>query len=713
MPNARPIPDSSPGDGTRERLLLARKLAYLLLSKVFLALPQPELEQELLAVFDTVCAAVAGEPFSAQPSHEAGTRLVELGCSSDEALSCTVEVLSKGLLSWPAFQPVHRFAERIALALTALACGFAEAARRAEHEQQESMNLALLKAVRDARWSLRASEARFDEVAMLSASGIMITDLDGRLSRVNAAVSRILGYSAAELAGVLLFDLIPEDGSALLREDYQALLAGTKDRIRQPQRLTCKNGDIARISLTASLLRSADDQSSHFVIVVEDGTELLLLRNELVRQTLHDPLTGLPNRQFFTTQVENALRRADPVYGVTVFHLRLDAFATTYTGLGQRAGEAVLVEVGRRLKAVVADERAMVARFDGHEFGILVENSATTHGVATTVTDINRELAKPIRHEGHGMAVSASIGVAHSPEHHWDSAELLRAADVTLRRATAAGRGQWQRFDPDVDAHNRRRSALAADMPGAWQAGEVGVIYRPTVDLADGRIIGVEPLLRWQRPGCAAPLGHHECVELAEGTGLTLPLGAWLLGRAGRDSRWWRRRYTNDVPLVVGLTPHQSTNADLVSRVIRVLEDTALPPADLTLWFPVRSVSTPRVADNLRRLADIGVRVGLDDFGAGADELALVTDLPVRSVRLVRQLAERRAGATADSPFVGALATLVQLVHRVGATVTVDGLHARWEADWWRAAGADAGTGTGELFGAGYEPDEMATLLAM
>jgi diguanylate cyclase (GGDEF)-like protein/PAS domain S-box-containing protein len=692
-PQAGPV---SPAPATRERVVLARKWAYLLHTRVFLSQPQDELEREIAGLLETVCSAVHSDPHRARA---VGVQLVELGCADDEALPATMDVLGRGLLGLPEFQPVARFAEPIVLALGSLASGFAEANRRNTFDQQENMKLSLLKAVRDAKWRLRASEAQFDEVVTASASGVMITDLDGRLIRANGAIADILGYTTAELTGLTLFDLVHPKYAQTLRDDYRSLLEGRKERIKQPHQLMRQDGEIARITLTATVLRSADDHPSHFVTVVEDGTELMLLQGELNRQALHDVLTGLPNRQFFSTHVESALRRADPDYGVTLFHLDLDAFAMICNGLGRRAGDQLLVTVSQRLRSVVIAEQAMVARFDGDEFGIIVENTASTPTVSKMVENISNELIEPIYVDGHGLAVTASIGVVHRPSRDMESLELLRAADFTLRRAKAAGRGQWELFHPEQDASDRRTYTLAAEMPGAWENGEIEVVYRPVVGLADSRLLGVEALLSWDHPELG-PLPHEQCVRLAEQTGLVLLLGEWALEAAGKQVGWWRQRL--DVPLVFGLTAHQSSDADLVARVVRAVPD----PTMLTLGMPAGALRTPEAMDNLRVLADMGVRTVLDDCGTAPDELTLIEDLPVRSVRIARRLVDRQAASAPDAPLNSGLMTLVPLVQLAGGTVIVDGIRDRGQANWWRVAGADLAVG--ELYGAPCPPGDFA-----
>ncbi|MFC4080133.1 putative bifunctional diguanylate cyclase/phosphodiesterase [Amycolatopsis samaneae] len=690
----------TPPDHRRARAVLARKWAYLLSGVVVVPLSAEDLGRELGGRLDRLCSALTAEPFTTEPFERAGEQLVALGYLGEPGLRCTVDVLGKGFLALPEFASAHRFAERVVLGLGALACGFLAGSQRVVLEQQETMHLTLLKAVRDAKWNLRESEARFDEVVTSSSSGVMIVDLDGQVARANAAIGEMLGYTQAELTGAALLDLVHPDSAPVLRDAMRALREGGRDRVRQSQRLLRKDGDLARISLTLSLLRGADDESGHFVTVVEDGTELMLLQSELSRQALHDVLTGLPNRQYFTSNLENALRRADPAHGTTMYHLGIDAFDMLCNSLGRRAGERVLVHIAQRLKAVLAREKAMIARFDGDEFAILVENTEATPGVAELVAAIRDELTEPTYVDGRGLAVSASIGVVHRPPPTVDPAELLRTADLTLRRAAAGRRGQWELYDPARDTAERSERTLAVSMPGAWEHGEIDVRYRPVARLADGGTAGVEALLRWAPEGLD-PLPHKHCVQLAEQTGLSLPLGEWLLRTAGGQIAWWRQRNGFEHPLLLGLTAHQACDGELTSRVHRVLADVGLRPEQLMLGVPAGTLPVDEAADNLTVLADMGVRTMLDDFDLGPAGLAAAADLPVTAVRVRPALTAR---LTPDSPLANAL---LPLVRQAGVTVVVDGIEDEARARWWREAGAEFATG--DFFGTAGLAEETVT----
>lgn len=687
----------SPQDNARARMTLARKWSYRLLSAVAIPLGREDLDEELRIRLDALCAMLHEEPFVTTPIEAAGADLATLGHLGKFGLRCTSEVLGKGLLALPEFQPVQHYAERIALAMGALGAGFTAANAESVLAQQESMQRSLLKAVRDANWNLKESEARFNEVVTSSTNGVLIVDLDGRLLKVNAAIGQILGHTSDELTGVPLLDLIEPAFTEMLREAMTELGAGAVDRVRQSQRLLRKDGESARVTLTASLLRGADDEPMHFVVVVEDGTELALLQSELKRQSLHDALTGLPNRQFFTTQLEIALRKNDSEHGITVFHIDLDAFGMLRDTFGGRVVERFLQHVAQRLQALLAGEKVMIARFGGDEFGVLVENTATTPSIDAIMRSINDDLAlEPTFVEGHGVSASVSAGVVHRPGSDVEPLDVLRAAERSLRRAKKGRRGQWELFHAGQDGEERRDDALAVEMPAAWENGEITVRYQPIVRLTDGSAVGVEAELSWDRPGSGV-LGHDRCAELAEQTGLILPLGGWLMQVAVGQSTWWRQRGQFDKPLAVRLTAHQASDADLVSRVVEALDQVGMPGEKLMISVPGAVLAWADAADNVAVLARMGVLTAIDDFGMGPLDFGLLAaDMPLRAVRVARGLVESR------SEYVAAL---LPLLRERGVAVAVEGIDSAELAAWWRDAGADFATG--DHFGPAREPGEF------
>ncbi|RJQ80794.1 diguanylate cyclase [Pseudonocardiaceae bacterium YIM PH 21723] len=648
-----------------------------------------ELDEQLGALLNTLCDSLLSEPFADRGAEQVGQRLVTVGYVTEAGLRCTLDTLGKGLLGmgYPA--------DRVVQALSALSAGFVAASRESVFAQQEAMQVSLLKAVRDARWRIQSSENRFGEVTEALSSGIMIINMDYTVARANAAVADILGQTTGELIGAPLRDLVHPDSASELRKDLDQLRNGDIQRVQRPLRLVRQDNTVLVIALTARMLRDAENKPAEFVMVIEDSTELMLLQGELNRQALHDVLTGLPNRQFFTTQLETALRRADAKYGITVLHLDLDAFGLVSNGLGRQAGEQLLVHVSRQLSAVLSGERVMIARFEADEFGILVENSAETPEVTALIGAINRELAEPFFVDNHGVALPVSIGVVHRPARDSDANEVLRAADRSLRRAKSGRRGQWGIHHQGTDLAERENHRLAVSMAGAWEDGEITVRYRPVMTLgAEPVMAGVEAVFDWDGRT------HEECVALAEDTGLMLQLGESLLRVSGGQAQWWRQRVGFTLPLFLALTHFQAVDADLVSRIIRACKHTRVAAEQLVFGFPASSLTNSDAADNLDTIADMGAHILLDDFGLGPDDLALADTLPISWVRIAHRLVDSRATF---------LPGLVDSLAATDARVIVDGVATEEQAEFWHKTGASFVTGS--LRGPTQDPSDLVNLL--
>lgn len=416
------------------------------------------------------------------------------------------------------------------------------------------------------------------------------------------------------------------------------------------------------------------------------ATELVLLQRQLSHQLLHDAGTGLPNRQFFTTRLEEVLNSGSPT---TVYRLALNGFAAVEDGLGSAYAEALLVTVATRLRDAFGDEESMVARLDRAGFGVLREEEeglqSSPEEVVATLAEI---LSDATYVEDLGMALTASIGVVQSPPHGTHPAELLQAADLALRLATAQGPGQWRLLPPEEFAAERRLPRLAAIMPGAVEEGHLAVGYQLRVRLTDRRPVAVDAYPRWDEAG----LVGDRCVALAEETGLSPQVGQWLLREAGEQVHTW------GLPLSVRLTPHQAAAPDLVDTVLGTLSEVSLPAGDLRLAMPAGEVfdGRPQCVDNLTALAKAGVRTAVHDFDGNPSDVVRLPDLPLRTVSLSPRLVAQARALSGKALMTRAIAHLTDLVHETGATIAVDDLRSEPEVDWWRGAGAD--TASGPLF---------------
>jgi diguanylate cyclase (GGDEF)-like protein/PAS domain S-box-containing protein len=690
-----------PADVTRTWSDALNTTAYVPLSDQQLA----HFVRDLLA---RLIDALTQTRFSPCPATDVGAELVRQGFVGEQSLGVTVEFLARALPVHDELRTVVELPGKIASLLGELASGYATALRRRTLDQQEEVKSALVRTIRE-------GEARFREVFSSTPVGSAISELNGTMTQTNAALTEILGYSPRELVGRNVRELFHPEDVASLAATYRNLAHGRRSRFRARVKLLDAKGDTTWASLAVSLLRDADGTPTHHVTMVEDVTDVHLLEQRLRHQTLHDLLTGLPNQEYFWIHLQSVLERARPGATVTLCKIDLDGFAVVNDGHGHEAGNLVLRSVATRLKQLVEDQPAMVARFGADEFAIVIEESANPPDPVALAKAINSELSEPVYLGEYGLAVSAGIGLARRPANGVEAAELVRIADTTLHRAKRIGRAQWGLDDPHADADERAPYMLAMSMPEAWENGRVTLRYQPLVRLdpaaADsGRIVAVQALLHWDHPerGVLAP---EECVALAEQTGLVVSIGPWMLQQACAALRAWRELLGTGIPpLRVDLTALLAQDPDLMAVLRGALNATRLQPEDLQLGIPVGSMvaGCHDTEDNLRALADAGVPTVLTKYGQTVGNLAMLESRPVQAVDITDP-SVRISAQQPDSIVREALGALVPLVRRTGTAVVVGDVDSAEDAGWWRSIGVDSARGT--AFAPPCEPDEIPALL--
>ncbi|MEU7529683.1 diguanylate cyclase [Saccharothrix sp. NPDC042600] len=582
---------------------------------------------------------------------EVGEWLVGARFTGPDSLRGTVEVLGGALPALTGAPPEH-----VAKVLGAVAAGYANAVRRQIFAEQEGVRTSLLLSLEQAQQALHDSEARFRQVFASSAVGIAIFDRDGAVIEVNPALVRMLrhdhdtadeavGASGADAEGVFA----PGDLAAL-RAAWSAA-----DEARFEQQFAGPGGDPMWTNVALSTVHDADGCPKYRVAVIEDVTEQRVLREYLRHQALHDVLTGLPNRQSFLPKLEEALSKPG---SITLCYLDVDSVAIVNDGIGYEAGDELLKVVAGRLSAVVAGERAIVARIGGDEFVVLIEDSPDTPSISALAAAIDEALNEPVHLSGHGVAVSAGMGFVRTSARGVDAMALLRQAHSTLRRAESGGKGQWGIYDAGEDARDRKRLSLLATMPGALEFGEIAIDYRPVVR-PSGERLAYAARLRWDEAEFGV-VGHEECLDFADELGLSGHLGTWLLDEACAFAA------VEEVPVVVRLSADQSRDPDLAAAVRTALNHSSLAPQRLWLSLHTRAATggPEAVEDNLTTLADMGVRRLLHGFTCGLAELALVERHVLHGVELAEP---------PDEPLAReALARVVPLLRATGALVLSD-----------------------------------------
>jgi diguanylate cyclase (GGDEF)-like protein/PAS domain S-box-containing protein len=522
----------------------------------------------------------------------------------------------------------------------------------------------------------RAEEERYRDLFENANEPIATVDLEWSLTDVNAAFAKALGRSREELLGTKLGEYLTEDAQVLSSLHRDRKLAGDELASTYEQTFVTPDGRTVIFEVSTRLIEEDGKPTGvqgmcRDVTARKDAEERLRQMAELNRyQAHHDALTGLPNRLAFHDEVERAIaasRRRGPFAVVLV---DLDRFKQINDSLGHGAGDLLLQQLSSKLRDVLPT-RSGLARLGGDEFGVLLHGlSEASGGWADALDAIKAVFDEPQLIDGVPVAVEASIGVAVHPTHGRGVDELLRRAEVAMYVAKGAGRGHAV-YTADEDSNDAGKLALLGELRRAISDHELVVHYQPIVDPRTNVTAKVEALLRWNHPqhGLIPP---SEFLPLAETTGLIKPLTRYVLGEATRHCRRLDEAgYAIDVS--VNLSTRNLSESDLVEDVRLILASADVDPSRITLEITESAVmsdpeGTRRV---LERLGELGVKIALDDFGAGYTSLSQLAHLPIHEIKIDRSFI---ADLLTDAHGRAIVCSILSLSHDLDLEVVAEGV---------------------------------------
>jgi diguanylate cyclase (GGDEF)-like protein len=411
------------------------------------------------------------------------------------------------------------------------------------------------------------------------------------------------------------------------------------------------------------------------------------LQDQIKQMAFFDSLTTLPNRTLLYQRLEHAItRRRGDGHQLAVLFMDLDRFKIINDSLGHAAGDVLLRHVGERLRKQVR-EGDTVSRMGGDEFVILVENFEHVSAVSSLAEQLVGQISTPYLLEDKDCHVTASIGISVFPVDGKDSQSLLKMADIAMYRAKDLGRNNYQYYSPSMNVHTLERLEFESDLRHALERDEFVLHYQPKLDIVTGHITGTEALLRWNHPrrGLVAP---NDFIPLAEETGLTGPIGEWVLATAcARNKAWQDQGFTN-LTVAVNLSARQFADPKLLSKLTCIIQSSGMDTSTLELEITESMVMThgASAVEVLEALKAIGVHITIDDFGTGYSSLAYLKRLPIDSIKIDRSFIRDVPGDSGGAKITRAI---IALAHSLKLQVIAEGVETEAQLAFLRSLHCD------------------------
>jgi diguanylate cyclase (GGDEF)-like protein/PAS domain S-box-containing protein len=555
--------------------------------------------------------------------------------------------------------------------------------------------------------------ARFEATFAGALTGMVMTDLDGRILDANPAFQELIGMDAAQLAGGHMTELVHPEDRELVLSDFLSS-PEEADQLRLDHRFVRPDGEVRWVDASVSFVRDVDGRRSFAVSMIQDVTQrreaeaALLAQAELnEHQALHDALTGLANRTLFRDRIDHAVKAAHRTGGrAAVLLMDLDRFKEINDSLGHAAGDELLVELGARLETALRASDT-VARLGGDEFGVLLPDPTVPDDVLRVVERMRTAIEEPVIVQGLPLSLEASIGIAVYPEDGADVETLLQRADVAMYQAKDENAGHAFYDETSCATHDPGRLTLVGELRRALEQRELQLHYQPKAVLADGRVHSVEALLRWMHPerGIVPP---DDFIPLAQQTGLVKPLTLYVLDEALRQCREWLADGLR-LSIAVNLSTRNLLDVDFPTEVQGLLERWDVDPALLELEITESTMLADpvRTKQILERLSEMGIRLSIDDFGTGYSSLAYLRGLPVDEIKIDRSFVMAMDTNEDDATIVR---STIDLGRNLGLEVVAEGVET--QDVWDRLSELGCTVAQGYFLSRPVPPGELRAWLA-
>jgi diguanylate cyclase (GGDEF)-like protein/PAS domain S-box-containing protein len=576
----------------------------------------------------------------------------------------------------------------------------------------------------EANAAIAAEDARFSHVIRTAFDAVITADVNCTILSWNRQAAEVFGHNEGEVLGSHLFRLILPPRS--LEKSTHALAPLIQETGELPKGLRLelegkdKNNRIFPLDLSISCSRIGELFT--LSVFARDITERKKWDEKIRLLAYNDPLTQLPNRQAFKEQVSRAIKLAKQHNQIgAVLYLDLDEFKRINDILGHDIGDMLLTRVTKNLESHLrdndlvyrtskdqdAEDNRNVARLGGDEFTVLLEGIQNPEVAGAVANRVKEAIACSYNLRGHEVYITPSIGIAIFPKDGNDVEELLKNADTAMYHAKSVGKNNYQFYSEQMNAQASLRLKLESKLRNAIKTSEITLFYQPQIDLASGKIVSAEALLRWNQPelGMVSPA---EFIPIAEETGMILELGEWVLHEACRQNRAWQDAGVDPIRIAVNLSGIQFMQHDLDNVVSSALAYSRLNPQHLELEI-TESIIMRKVNDtiaSLSRFKEMGISISVDDFGTGYSSLSYLKRLPLDTLKVDRTFVKDIPHSEHDVTIASAI---IAMAKSLGLGVVAEGVETDDQLQFLRRQGCDKVQGY--FFSEPVPADKLAAML--
>jgi diguanylate cyclase (GGDEF)-like protein/PAS domain S-box-containing protein len=533
---------------------------------------------------------------------------------------------------------------------------------------------------------------------------IIVTDKAGIITSVNPAAERMLWYQESDLLGrnsielhdpgelrQRAVDLSIQFDTEVYPDHHVFRIAPEKGLIDEREwKYIRKDGSSVPVQLVVTALRDSDECITGFVGISYDLTERKRAEEYIYHVAHHDPLTGLPTRTLLRDRLEIFIERARRSQDtLAVMMIDLDNFKRVNDSLGHQAGDTVLCEISNRLKTCVRKSDT-VGRMGGDEFVVLLPDLRSDKDADEVCQKLLTAVAQPIRVGKHEIIVTASIGIGLFPVCE-DVDSLFKNADFAMYRVKNSGRNGSQVFIPGIAMQGLQQLQMESALRTALEDNEFEILYQPQISFVNGRLVGMESLLRWNSTEFGL-VGPNTFIPLAEETGLIVPIGEWVLLQSCRDVAALQRRLGVECSVAVNISPRQFQQKDFPATVERALHTSGLKPEQLELEITehLLMVDSEESLEIMQRVRKLGVRFAIDDFGTGFSNMGYITRFAVDRIKIDRSFISR---CDVDENSRAVTAAIIALAHSLQIEVIAEGVESEQHVQMLRQMSCDQAQG--------------------